>query len=85
VTRAQRKSSPVWRRRVSSQPKLLLSLTEAAELLGLKPSNLYELTRTRSRVRQAHPIPLCRLGKRIAFRRESLEQWIAALESEARQ
>jgi excisionase family DNA binding protein len=69
---------------VSSQPKLLLSLSEAADLLGLKPSNLYELTRARSRARQAHPIPMCRLGKRIAFRRESLEQWIAALEGEAR-
>jgi hypothetical protein len=27
---------------VSNQPKLLISLSEAAELLGLKPSNLYE-------------------------------------------
>jgi excisionase family DNA binding protein len=69
---------------VLSQPKLLISLSEAAELLGLKPSNLYELTRSRSRARQAHPIPMCRLGKRIAFRRESLEQWIATLESEVR-
>jgi excisionase family DNA binding protein len=65
---------------VSNQP-LLISLSEAAELLGLKPSNLYELTRNRSRVRQTHPIPFCRLGKRIAFRRESLENWISQLES----
>lgn len=63
-----------------SQPKLLLSLLEAADLLGLKPSNLYELTRARSRARQAHPIPVCRIGKRIAFRRESLEQWVSRLE-----
>jgi predicted DNA-binding transcriptional regulator AlpA len=69
---------------VSSQP-LLLNLTQAAELLGLKPSNLYELTRRRSRVRQAIPLPYVRLGKRLAFRRESLERWIAALESEVRQ
>jgi excisionase family DNA binding protein len=66
-----------------SNQKLLLSLSEAAELLGLKPQNLYELTRNRSRVRQAYPIPFCRLGKRIAFRRESLEQWITKLESGA--
>lgn len=62
-----------------SEP-LLLTLAQAAELLGLKPTNLYELTRSRSRVRQSHPIPFCRLGKRIAFRRESLEQWIVKLE-----
>jgi excisionase family DNA binding protein len=61
---------------------ILLSLSQAAELLGLKPSNLYALTRSRSRLRQAHPIPFCRLGKRIAFRRESLEQWISQLEGE---
>jgi len=65
-----------------SNQKLLLSLSEAAELLGLKPTALYQLTRTRSLVRQAYPIPFLRLGKRIAFRRESLEQWIAKLEGE---
>jgi predicted DNA-binding transcriptional regulator AlpA len=64
-----------------SEP-LLLNLFQAAELLGLKPQNLYELTRNRSRVRQTHPIPFCRLGKRIAFRRESLENWISRLEGE---
>ena len=68
-----------------SNTKLLLNLTEAAELLGIKPSQLYEHTRTRARVRQRIPIPHLRLGKRIAFRRESLEKWIAALEAEVRQ
>jgi len=65
---------------VHDQPKLLLSLSEAAELLGLKPSQLYEHTRERARVRQRIPIPHLRLGKRICFRRESLERWIARLE-----
>jgi excisionase family DNA binding protein len=68
---------------VSSQ-LLLLSLSQAAELLGLKPSQLYELTRRRSRCRQAFPLPFVRLGKRIAFRRESLERWIAQLEQGVR-
>lgn len=69
---------------MSSQP-LLLNLAQAADLLGLKPSNLYELTRRRSLVRQRVPLPYVRLGKRLAFRRESLEKWIAALESGVRQ
>ena len=69
---------------MQDQP-LLLNLSQAAELLGLKPSNLYELTRRRSRVRQAVPLPYVRLGKRLAFRRESLERWIAALESGVQQ
>jgi excisionase family DNA binding protein len=69
---------------VSNQP-LLLNLSQAAELLGLKPSNLYELTRSRSRSRQNFPLPFLKLGKRLAFRRESLERWIAQLESGVRQ
>lgn len=62
-----------------NQP-LVLSLSQAAELLGIKPQNLYELTRTRSQVRQKVRLPFLRLGKRLAFRRESLEQWISQLE-----
>ena len=60
--------------------KLVLSLSEAASLLGLTPRQLYELTRQRSRTRQTHPIPVLRLGKRLAFRRASLEQWLIACE-----
>jgi excisionase family DNA binding protein len=66
---------------VSDKPKLVLNLSEAAELLGIKPSQLYEHTRERARIRQRIPIPHLRLGKRICFRRESLEKWIAELEA----
>jgi excisionase family DNA binding protein len=68
---------------MSNQPKLVLNLSEAAELLGIKPSQLYEHTRARARARQRIPIPHLRLGKRICFRRESLERWIAQLEDAA--
>jgi excisionase family DNA binding protein len=68
---------------VSDQPKLVLNLSEAAELLGIKPSQLYEHTRARARARQRIPIPHLRLGKRICFRRESLEKWVAQLEDAA--
>ncbi len=66
-----------------SSQKLLVSLAEAAELLGLKTQQLYELTRSRSRARHAIPLPYVRLGKRLCFRRESLERWIAELEASA--
>jgi excisionase family DNA binding protein len=66
-----------------SNTKLILNLTEAAELLGIKPSQLYEHTRARARARQRIPIPHLRLGKRICFRRDSLERWIAQLEDAA--
>ncbi len=64
-----------------SQNQLVISISEAAALLGLTKQQLYEICRTRSRVRQARPIPYVRLGKRLAFRKESLERWIAELEA----
>jgi predicted DNA-binding transcriptional regulator AlpA len=62
--------------------QLLISLSQAALLLGLTDKQLYELTRNRSRIRQRIPLPCVRLGKRLAFRRESLERWISELETE---
>lgn len=59
---------------------LVLSLEQAADLLGLTKEQLYQLTRTRSLIRQRVPIPFVKLGKRIVFRRESLEEWLAQLE-----
>ena len=59
---------------------LLLSLEQAAELLSHTPPQLYELTRARSRARQRVPIPFVKVGKRCMFRKEALQQWIAALE-----
>ena len=64
---------------------LLLNLSQAAELLGLTKPQLYELCRSRSRLRQAVRLPCVKLGKRLAFRRESLERWIEQLESTAGQ
>jgi excisionase family DNA binding protein len=65
---------------VSTPEKLVLSITEAAELLGLSKDQLYSLTRERSRMRQRVPLPVIRLGKRLVFRREALEQWLLAVE-----
>ena len=66
---------------MQNQP-LVISISEAASLLGLTKEQLYELTRGRARLRSAHPIPHFKLGRRIVFKRESLERWIAALEAE---
>lgn len=55
---------------------LLLSITEAAALLGLTKPQLYQLLRSRSSVK----VPHIRLGKRVLFKRESLERWLESLE-----
>ena len=59
----------------------ILTPEDAAELLRLSPAQIYELSRNRSRSRHAHPIPVCRVGKRLRFRRSALLTWLSALES----
>jgi hypothetical protein len=61
----------------------LLNMDEAAALLKLTKEQLYELTRNRSRVRQAVPLPVVRIGKRKMFRASSLNDWISKLEQTA--
>jgi predicted DNA-binding transcriptional regulator AlpA len=63
---------------------LVLYLPQAAELLGMSPARLYELTRGRAQARQDHPIPFFRIGRRVAFTRASLEAWIVKLQGGAR-
>jgi excisionase family DNA binding protein len=62
----------------------LLTLEEAADLLKLSKSQMYELTRTRSRCRQRVPLPVVRIGKHKMFRASSLNEWINQLEQQAR-
>jgi predicted DNA-binding transcriptional regulator AlpA len=61
----------------------LLTLEQAGQLVGMTRQQLYELTRSRCRVRMAHPIPYLKLGKCIRFRASSLNEWIQKLEQNA--
>jgi predicted DNA-binding transcriptional regulator AlpA len=61
----------------------LLNLDQAGQLLGLNRKQVYELCRTRARVRQEHPIPVVRVGKYLRFRASSLNEWITKIERRA--
>jgi len=63
----------------------LLNMDEAAARLKLTRAQLYEMTRSRSRARQAVPIPYIRLGKTRRFRASALQQWLEQLEDANRQ
>ena len=52
--------------------KLLLDITEVAELLGISRPSVYELMH-----RQYYPLPYIRLGRRVKISRVELEKWIA--------
>jgi predicted DNA-binding transcriptional regulator AlpA len=59
----------------------ILTPQDAADLLRLSTSALYELTRTRTRSRSSNPIPVIRLNaKHLRFKKSSLLAWIASCE-----
>jgi excisionase family DNA binding protein len=61
----------------------LLTISEAAELLQVRPRTLYEMTSARGRARNQHPLPVIRLNaKCLRFRREDLEMWVGQLAKE---
>ena len=67
-----------------STTPLVLYLIEAASLLGMPPARLYELTRSRAQARMTNPIPCFKVGKRVAFTRTGLEEWVRKLQGGAR-
>jgi predicted DNA-binding transcriptional regulator AlpA len=64
-----------------STPPLVLYLAQAASLLGMPESRLYELTRGRAQRRGEPPIPFFKIGRRVAFTRAGLEAWILKLQN----
>lgn len=50
----------------------ILTVEQAAEILQLKPSTIYELTRRRN----ARPLPVHKAGKFLRFRRSEIENWL---------
>lgn len=57
----------------------ILTLDQVAEILQLKRSAVYELTRERSQARQDHPIPFIRIAGHLRFRRADIEGWLERL------
>jgi len=53
-------------------PEPILTGKQVAELLQVRPSMIYELTRKRSR----RPLPVLRVGKYLRFRWSEVEAWL---------
>jgi excisionase family DNA binding protein len=64
ISSANHPSAPVF------EP--ILTVEQAAEILQLKPSTVYELTRRRN----ARPLPEHKAGKFLRFRRSEIERWL---------
>lgn len=58
----------------------LLTLDEVGQILKIKPTAVYELTRDRSQKRQNHPIPFIKVAGKVRFSREAINQWLLKLQ-----
>jgi excisionase family DNA binding protein len=61
----------------------IMNVQQLAEFLGAPVHTIHGLTRKRSRMRHENPLPHVRIGKRLYFRRETVEAWIKANEEES--
>ncbi|WP_421535590.1 helix-turn-helix domain-containing protein [Priestia sp. D3YE.R1] len=55
--------------------KLTLTVKEAAECIGVSKDLIYKMV-------QEKRIPCLRIGKRLLFRRESIEEWMISQEKD---
>jgi excisionase family DNA binding protein len=61
----------------------ILTVAEVADMLKLKPSQIYTMTRSRARQRMEKPLPYLKLNGNLRFSKEAVEQWLAELCQEA--
>jgi len=55
----------------------LLTVEETAAFLKVTPRAVYEMSRRRSQLRQAQPLPAIRLHKKcLRFDKQAIEQWV---------
>jgi len=57
----------------------ILTLAEAASFLRCSKSHLSNILN--GKVQGIPPLPTVRVGRRVVFRRESLEEWVQEVES----
>lgn len=76
-------STPV----TTQAPSLLneiLTVSEVAQLLKFSKGQVYDLTRSRAKVRQTLPIPTLRVNGNLRFLRRDVEAWLEKLAEEGR-
>lgn len=63
----------------------ILTVKEVAAMLRLSVSQVYELTkpRTRSGDLRAHPLPVLRMGTAVRFIRKDVGEWVEKLKKAA--
>jgi len=61
----------------------ILTVNEVAALLKMSRDQIYEMTRHRAKVRQAHPLPTLRINGNLRFSLRAIEAWLNRLSAES--
>jgi predicted DNA-binding transcriptional regulator AlpA len=56
----------------------ILTVQEVASMLKMKPTQIYEQLRARTRARRTHPIPFMKINGNVRFRRSDILKWLDA-------
>jgi predicted DNA-binding transcriptional regulator AlpA len=64
----------------------ILKVDDVAAWLKMSKSQIYEMTKPRSRNGDLRedPIPVLRMGSAVRFRRQAVEEWLGRLEKRGR-
>lgn len=54
----------------------ILTVQGVAGLLKMKPAQIYEMCRARTRARRTYPIPMMRLNGNLRFRKSDILKWL---------
>jgi predicted DNA-binding transcriptional regulator AlpA len=57
----------------------ILTVSDVAQLLKFSKGQVYDLTRSRAKVRQTLPIPTLRINGNLRFLRSEVENWLRQL------
>ena len=59
----------------------LMTANQVAEMLKMSRSQVYDLTRSRARIRNHFPIPYLKINGNLRFRRSDIVRWLHDLAS----
>jgi excisionase family DNA binding protein len=64
----------------------ILTVTELAAMLKMSKTQIYEMTKTRTRTgsMRENPLPVLRINGNLRFRKRDVEEWIEALVARGR-
>jgi len=62
----------------------ILTVEDLASWLKFSKGQIYDLTRSRAKVRHSYPVPTLRINGNLRFKRSDIEAWLSRLAEEGR-